>query len=292
MSDLPKSIAVGTLNIAGREIECHNLSNTMRIVDTTQAQAFFGAAKDRMFRRMLRRIPGLSADMQAQPSVEFVRPDGRTIAYGYEAKFITRVCVAYQSAFLAGKLHPKQIPIALEAMAFVCACADLGLEALIDAATGYEATDRTSNFDRYLREHKQGWQERWTSGVVRAFCRLYRQPYPLSTYPVFMQGIAGRVYDTVIGSAPMAELRRKNPEPSKGCNHHQFFTDDVQVYLEKELIVIQAFAETSPSKSSFWASMWSRYRRGEVQTVFEWRRVRSTPRAPRSRKRPPGPPRR
>lgn len=290
MSDLLRSVAVGKLDISGREIECHVLSNGMRVLDTTQAQAFFGAAKDRMFRRMVAKIHGLSKELALQPRIAFTLPGGG-IAYGYEAKFISRICVAYQMAYLASKLHPKQIPIALEAMAFVGAWADLGLEALIDAVTGYQSTDRQSNFDRYFREHKQEWQERWTGGVVRAFCLLYRKPYPLSSYPKFMQSIAGRVYDMVIGSATMAELRRKNPEPSKGRNHHQFFTEKVQVYLEKELDTIQALVETSPSRSWFWKAMGTRYRGDDVQTVFEWRSARSTPRRVRARKGPRGRPR-
>ncbi len=266
-SDRPKSIAAGTLGIAGRDIECHVLSNAMRVLDTSHAQAVFGASKNRMFRRSLARIPGVSEDMQAHPSVEFVRPDGRAIAYGYETKFITRICIAYQVAFLAGNLHPKQIPIAREAMVFVAACADSGLEALVDAATGYQATDRLINFERYLREYQQTWQERWNGDVVRAFCRLYGKPVSIE-YPKFMQSIAGRVYDILIGGPVMAKLRQKNPAPGKGHNHHQFFTEEMQNFLERELYVIQAMAETSQSKSRFWNSMDVRYRGDSLQTDF------------------------
>jgi hypothetical protein len=263
---LPRAIATGTIQMGGRDVPVAVLSDGTRNIDTSGAQEFFGAAKDRHFRRMVARIPGISEDLTLRPSVAFSLPDGG-VAFGYEAKFITRVCVAYQIAFLAGKLHPKQIPIAREAMAFVGACADIGLEALIDAATGYQATDRRSNFDRYFAEHKQTWRERWTA-CARAICRLYGEPYESGTQPTLMRGVCGRIYNIVIGSDVMAELRRRNPFPSKGTNHHQYFSPEMQAFLERELYLIQEMAESSRSKARLWNRIFARYGAAPIQDDF------------------------
>lgn len=266
-----RSVAVGNLNIAGRIYPCQVLSDERRLLDTSQSQALLGAAKDRHFRRLLARIPGLSADIQARPRIKFQRPDGRTTAYGYEASFVMDVCLAYQRAYLAEQLHPKQVPIAREAMALVAGCAKIGLDALIDEACGYvkrRPDEYRSRLERYLREERNKWHERWPTSTVRTFCRLYQQPYDPSRFPVFLFGIVGRIYDLLMGADVMGALRGRNAEPSKGHNHHQYFQDRVQRFVERELVAIEAIAETSPRKQRFWEKMFFRYRGDAFQTDF------------------------
>jgi len=94
----PKSLASGSLSIGEKKVECHVLSDGRRVLDTSQAQAIFGAAKDRHFRRLLSRIPNASRYFKVRPSIEFRRLDG-FVAHAYEGRFIMQVCVAYQATY-------------------------------------------------------------------------------------------------------------------------------------------------------------------------------------------------
>ena len=65
----PKSLASGSLSIGEKKVECHVLSDGRRVLDTSQAQAIFGAAKDRHFRRLLSRIPNASRYFKVRPGL-------------------------------------------------------------------------------------------------------------------------------------------------------------------------------------------------------------------------------
>lgn len=270
-ADRLRSIANGDLTIAGQSVECHVLSDGRRVLDTSQAQAFLGlGAKDRHFWRSLARIPGLSAEIQAGPRIAFVLPDGRSVAYGYEASFIMDVCLAYQAAFLKDALHHKQAPTARRAMSMVAAAAKVGLEALIDEATGYQKRRPgdylRGRFSDLLRDHHDDWKRRWNDDLMDALCRLYgRRHVPGTPPPRCLWRAEGMIYDLVIGPDVMAEVRRRNPEPEHGTNHHQLFRDPVQSLLGDDLRVILALAQTAATKRDFWHHMRVHYCREPLQ---------------------------
>lgn len=253
---MPKAIASGKLRIGEKIVECHVLDDGRRVLDTSQAMALFGASKNRMFRRLLGRIPNISKDLTLHPSIAFHRKEGGT-ANAYEGTFIMDVCLAYQTAFLQGLLHHFQRPIAMEAMGIVAAYAKIGMDAAIDEATGYQVLRPGDYLEKkaikLLREFKAAWQRCWTEDVVAAFCKLYGKPY--SVNPKFMQPVAGKVYNILMGAETMGVLRARNPLPRKNDNHHQYFRDHVRAVLDRELHAIAVLAKTSPSKDRFWHLM-------------------------------------
>lgn len=272
-SSMPKSVARATVDLGTGPVECHVLNDGRRVLSTVQVQETLGAAKDRKFRRSLDRIHNISKELTLRPTISFSVHDG-AIAYAYEASFVMDVCLAYQAAFLANLLHPSQMKIARRAMAIVTACAKVGIDALIDEATGYQK-DRQGDYlsqrlERFLRDQKDTWRVRWQRDLVSAFCRLYGKPIIDGLNPKFMQGVEGRIYDIVIGHDVMRELRRRNPNPRKGSNHHQFFDHIIQELLEDDLRVIHVMAETSTSKVQFWNRMLAHYRKAPLQSeIFQ-----------------------
>ena len=155
-------------------------------------------------------------------------------------------------------------------MAIGAASTKVQLRALTDEATGYQAVrpdeDLRHRYNLFLREERDRWEGRWTDDVVRAVCKLYRKPHTPDNYSPWMQGFVGKAYDLMFGPEVMVELRRRNPEPSKGSNHHQFFRARVQRGLKRELPVLQALAETSATRNEFWDRMRTRYRGAPLQT--------------------------
>ncbi len=257
---LPKALASSKIKLGDQDVECHVLSDERRVLSTSQVQAFLGAAMDRKFARQLSRIPRLSKTLAVRPTIKFVLKGGG-VAHGYEGRFVMKVCLAYQASFLGGDLHPSQMDIAKRAMEAVCVYAEAGIEAAIDEATGYQRM-RPGDYlqrrvDQFIREYRDEWKPRWSPDAVKAFCKLYRKRY--TPNPKFMQPVAGKIYDMLIGSDVMSVVRHRNPVPRKGTNHHQYFRVAVQVQLEKELAVIAGLAETSQSATQFWHRMSVRY---------------------------------
>ncbi|AKT39558.1 hypothetical protein [Chondromyces crocatus] len=257
------------LTLGDHDVECHVLSDGRRVLATSQVEHLLGAAKKRDLSRSLARIPNEYGHMSVPPRILFVLGKGST-AYGYEGRSVIDICLAYQSAFLAGSLHHSQERIARKAMSLVGSCAKVGIEAFIDEATGYQSM-RPGDYiqrrvEQFLREYRDEWKPRWDQGSVTAFCRLYRKR--VSPNPKFMQPVAGRIYDIVIGPHVMAILRQRNPTPQKGTNHHQYFREAVQAQFEKELAVIAGLAETSNSVKQFWHKMGVRYLGHPLQTEF------------------------
>jgi hypothetical protein len=266
---MPKSIASGHISLGGEPVECHVLDDERRVLSTSQIQEFFGAAMDRKFVRSLARIVSRSDALEVRPRIRFRLKD-HGFAYGYEGTFILDICLAYQAAFLANKLHHAQVTIARRAMDVVCVYAKAGIEAAIDEATGYQRIRPGDYLEqkikRLLREARDEWKPRWQEETIAALCALYRKPY--SPNPKFMQRVAGTLYDILIGPDVMAELRRRNPLPEKGTNHHQYLKQAVQTLLEKELVVITALATTTTSVRRFWNQVRARYLGEPLQLEF------------------------
>jgi hypothetical protein len=63
------------------------------------------------------------------------------------------------------------------------------------------------------------------------------------------------------------ELRRRNPEPHFGSNHHQWLTSDTQKLLGDDLTRVEVLARQSRSKGEFWIRMRNQYC-GELLPLF------------------------
>jgi hypothetical protein len=217
--------------------------------------------------RFLGRIPERFRHFEAVPEIEFDSPTG--VANGREGRFLTDLCRAYAEAFAAGALHHTQARIASNAVRVLSAIASVGIEALIDEATGYQA-NRPRDYlarrlDRYLRTDPAAWERTFPPELVRALAPLYGLAYATGAYPLALRSAFGFIYDVVLGSEVAAELRRRNPDPRFGSNHHQFLRADVRRLVADDLRIIQVLAEQSASWSEFRARMLAHYRGAPLQ---------------------------
>ncbi len=205
------------------------------------------------------------------PSIKFEMPE-RGGASGFEATFLIDLCNAYVDAFFAGDLHPSQRHIARAARAVLSATAKVGIEALIDEATGHQ-TNRPGDYlarrlDAFLRREPGRWERAFPPSAIVALCRLYREPYRQGRIPRFLASVFHTIYHVVLGDDVAAELKRRNPAPRFGRNHHQFLADGPRQLLADDVRILELLANQSGSAEEFWARLRAVYRKEPLQLAW------------------------
>ena len=261
-----RSIHQGTVNLGGIDVPCYVLEDGQRILTSSQIQGLLGAGKDRHFGRQLARLGNGSGALSLRP-IEFMSPSGE--AGGFTASDVAKVLLAYQRAYLRGDLHAKQVPIALRAMAAVEAFATIGIAALIDEATGHKAKpgEHQDAYSRIFLDVMSLWSEQFDADWDRTLCRLYGYAYA-GHPPVFVRGINAMVYRLAFGEQTFEELKRRNPEPRHGKNHHQLLTEEAKIKLSQTINTVRGVAKLSRAPRDFISKLSVVFKDAPMQT--EW----------------------
>jgi hypothetical protein len=150
----PRATHSGTLDLAGHPIACVVLEDGRRVLNY---DAIVGAI-GRTGRPQRDAGPGDGRSFAAPPFLEaanlrpFVErylagsstrpilfsPASGGVGYGYEAHFLPMACRVYLDARREGKLHPNQRRIAEACEVLVAALANVGVDTLVDEATGFQ----------------------------------------------------------------------------------------------------------------------------------------------------------
>ena len=269
--NLPKAITTGAVPFGNVEMDCYNLDDGRRVFSqrgivrglTAGNASNSGGRKSGTLEAYLARIPGESAANLAGASHEiaFVLPSG-THAIGREVGWLVKLCRAYDDASRAGALHPRQLHLADQARVILGACAEVGIVALVDEATGFqyvrEAGILADIFKRALRDEPTKWQRTWRDDVVDALCRTFRIQRKGKEFPAPLMGVVGKLYRTLFGADVHEEMKRRNPRGEARDIHTQWMSDETLSALREHLEVIRAFAVTTDSKTQFWERL-SRY---------------------------------
>ncbi len=262
-----KATHSGTINLGGAEpTSCHVLEDGQRVLVASQIQGILGASKNGLLRRQLSRLDHGSGDLALLPISFIASPGGE--ALGYTSEDVVKILRAYQRAFLKGTLHPKQMPIAMAAMAAIEAFADVGLRTLIDDATGYAKTrpldEQAAYFARVFRERRGAWEKLFDAEWDRLLCRLYGHEYA-GRPPRFASAINAMVYRFAFGDEAHAELLNRNPSPSHHSNHHQHLTDEARQALAVTIGIVKGVAKLSRSPREFMSKLGVLYKDAPLQ---------------------------
>ncbi|WP_437310011.1 hypothetical protein [Sorangium sp. So ce388] len=209
--------------------------------------------------------------MASRTAIEFDRVEGG-IAHGREARWFIDVCNAYIDAREAGELHPKQLPLAAQAQRFVSAAAVIGIEALVDEATGYQPGPEDSAATRFLKElfraDPRKWKRSWPEDVVYELCRTFRIQQT-QAFPAPLMGVIGKLYNLRLGDEAHEELKRLNPRGPDRDMHFQHFGDRLFEQFSSDMGALRALLLVSSSKEQFW-DLWTTYCTGRGQLRFGW----------------------
>lgn len=271
MSNRPKALYAGKL--FDGLLDCYVLEDERRIVSQRgMVRALSGsAANPSSLRQYAERISGGSVWLDSANGFEFVLPGGR-VGVALEATTIPELLQLYVDALGAGLLHSQQLPVAARAAKMLGALAKVGVIALVDEATGYqtqrEATALSFAFRAILLESTCQWDLMWPAEFVAAMCKLHGEDWVGGAHPAFLASTYEKLYHLILGGEVSAELKRRNPEPHHGTNHHQWLTPEARTIVRRQVPILIALAETCGSKDEFWARVEHRFIGRMLQTSW------------------------
>lgn len=257
------------LTIGGITIPCYVLEGEIRVLVQRQLQLGIGmsssggvggahrpaiffeklAEKDRRIKKS-----ALSIAEHLRNPIEFVPPAGGP-AYGYRANLLVDICEVVLKSLRLGILHNRQIHIAERCEILIGGFARIGIDALIDEATGYQEQRSkkalADALEKYLGDlDKHSWIKTFPIEFYKEIFRLRKwkwtvlpngkKPYTPRVVGKFTNDV---IYKRIIPGFPRAlldELEKVNPRDQKtGARkhkHHQWFTIDEGLPLLRERI--------------------------------------------------------
>lgn len=206
--------------------------------------------------------PFIPSDLEDSTRPVRFRTSTGSMAYGYRAELLPRVCEVYLEARDAKALHPTQERIATAADIIIRGLARVGIVALIDEATGYQdVRDRLALakiLERYLlSEGYRKWEKMFQLDYYREMFRL--KGWQFSPTSNARPGVIGKltnnlVYDRLQPGIlkRLKELNPKNESGNRKRRHHQYFTGDVGVpELREHLSNVIILMKVSTSWAQF-----------------------------------------
>lgn len=250
---------------ADHNLDCYVLDDGRRVLSQSSIlRLVAGGSKD--LSRLVDRVAG---DFGSPPlvdvsfgSFEFLSGGG-TRCVGREAKDVAALANLFVVAALEGRLPADRMHLAVNANRLVAALATLALEAIVDEVTGFQK-ERASDFlqDRLsllVQDDPAAYRKLWTTKLVKTMCQTFRVLHdPSVGFPVFLTGIAGKLYDMILTSHVMEAVREKDPH-AKGVKYFQHLTERGRAVLASELSVVETLAIQSRDKDEFWAKVRNRY---------------------------------
>ena len=260
------------LRIGDVEIPCYILSDGRRVLvqggmisalDMSQGTAGRGGG-DRLGKFIRTKaiqpfVPGTLTDVITEP-IKFRTPNG-SIAYGYEATVLAELCDAVIRAKAEGKLNYQQEHIAIRCEILSRGFKLVGIIALVDEATGYQADRARYALAKILEQFINKELARWAKTFPDEFYQqLFRLRGWKSEDVSRRPQIAGRLTNDIVYErlAPgvLDKLREITPKDDKGRRkhkYHQRLTQDVGYpALREHLYAVIALMKASNTWESFY----------------------------------------
>ena len=274
-AQLPKETHTGILKIGNKEIPCSVLDNGLRVFSTrgfTRAMGGkqtgtkgteTGAPKLPPFLASETIKPFISQELMARLSIPIpYKPEHRgRSAYGYEATLLPEICEAILDANKDGKLKKNQARLAETAEILLRGFARVGVIALVDEATGYQA-DRARDelvkiLEAYISKELLPWTRRFPPEFFEEIYRINGWRFIPGNLrgPRYVGKLINQLVYKRLPPGVLEELQRKNPvqeNAHRRHKHHQFLTEDVgDEHLEKQIIAVTTLMRASDDKKMF-----------------------------------------
>lgn len=242
-AELPVAIHRGTLSLIGLEVPCYVLNNGVRVIGRTSATEVLtkirgGGAFEKYI--AVRGIePFISKDLVLEKMIPFRLPEVEGLekaVKGLPADLLVEICQAFVAALEYHyrkdspypKLTARQQQMAINASMFLSACAKLGLEALIDEATGYQyerASDALQiKLAAFLEDEMRDWERTFPDELWVEFGRLTGWKGQLSKRPKYWGKLVMELIYEKLDPDVAKWLKENAPKPKYGQNYHQWLS--------------------------------------------------------------------
>jgi hypothetical protein len=277
------------LRIGDLEIPCYVLADGRRVLvqrgmltslDMKQGTAGRGGG-DRLAKfvstKGISRFVSVDLAETIKNPIRFQLKSGN-IAYGYEATVLADLCDAVLAARKEGALHYQQEHIAEQCEILVRGFARVGIIALVDEATGYQA-DRARDalakiLEAFVAKELRKWVRTFPADFYREMFRLRGIPYTGSVKkPQYIGHLTNDLVYARLAPGVLEELRRVTPRNDKGKLKHRLFqrlTDDVgHPKLREHLASVIALMRAADTWDQFMPMIDRSLKRYTVLPLFE-----------------------
>jgi len=249
-ASLPKATHKGELLIGDINISCAVLEDGRRIISENGINGILGSTGGKTLKlrdtqeSTFGPLPLFIASKALHPFISSVfseedleaitYTDGSKVLVGYSASILPKVCDVWLKARDAKSLQVSQFPKAIKADILMRGLAHVGVQALVDEATGYER-DREKNalakiLEAFVAKELQPWLKTFPDEYYEHIFRLYGLTYP-PKQAHFRPGFIGKLTNEVVYErlAPdlLPELKKEANKLQKKARLHQFLTSDV-----------------------------------------------------------------
>ncbi len=274
---LPIALFRGKLTMGSAEFSVYVLSNGKRVMAQREiVRVLTGHVKGDLGNYLKSQSLRAYIDPEKiiSETMRFKLPGTQYKGFGYEATLLLDICDAYLRAREKGALATNQQDIAKQAEIITRACAKVGMIALIDEATGYEAfkkkRDLQLKLQAFIAEDMQEWARMFPDEFWFELARLESIHYSPRNRPLrWGKYVMAFVYDAIdedIGK----KLREINPDPHFKQNHHQWLREFgrhiVHDHLQRVITVMKLCDGMEDFKKKF-ARV---FQKSPYQTEFNW----------------------
>jgi P63C domain len=243
-ADLPVAKYKGFLSLLDIEIPCYVLEPTgERVIGRTAMTEMLTGIKGggdlEKYLGVSRLKPFINLENVLERMRSFRLPEVEGLerqVKGLPADLAIEICRGFVNALEAGMrrgaeyppLTPRQTEMALKAGMFLAACAKVGLDALIDEATGYQY-DRAADaleikLRAYLAEEMRKWEKTFPDELWIEFGRLTNWSGSVTQRPKSWGKLVMELVYEYLDPDVAQWLRENAPKPRHGQNYHQWLT--------------------------------------------------------------------
>lgn len=290
---LPRETHAGVLKIGDRQLPCSVLNNGLRVFSSAGLSRAIGSRKKGLnvppgegspqlppFLASSTIRPFIPDDLMA-PLISPVRYKLRKggFALGYEATLLPRICGVIMDADKAGAISARQRHLVETAGLLLRGFAHVGIVALVDEATGYQAERARDELNKileaYIAKELLPWTKRFPDEFFRQLHRIYNWQYREGQLrPKYVGKLVNRLVYQPLPPGVLNELRMLNPPNEKGYRkyrHHQFLTEEIgNPHLNKQIIEVTTLMRISDDKNMFRALFERAFpSRGQQLSLYE-----------------------
>lgn len=161
--------------------------------------------------------------------------DGKTKISGYEAAVLTDICDAILEARKNGAIKTSRMQIIAEQCELlVRGFARVGLIALIDEATGFQAQREKDALakilEAFVAKELQPWLKTFPDEFYKQIFRIYGLKYPPEKQnfrPSFIGGLTNNIVYDRLAPELLPELKHEASKLKRKARLHQFLTSDL-----------------------------------------------------------------
>ncbi len=251
---IPRATHEGILKVGDVEFPCSVLEDQTRVLTETNFMKAMGmyrsgalstrrgendvGAKEPLYLAFKNLKPYVSKHLSGVHSepVMYQNLRGGKIGHGIRADLIPKICEVWIDARTDGVLGSAQLKVAAKADILLRSLARVGIIALVDEATGYQAIRPQDALQKYLemilRKELAAWSKRFPDEFYENIYKLKGWTWPgmgKNRYSVVAHYTRDLVYQRIAPSL-LKELEARSPKNDKGARPnklHQWLTDDV-----------------------------------------------------------------